>query len=685
MADEKESLQAAQASNRDVPADPPSPKQDCSDIVNISIFFDGTGNNKKDDEEPKKWSNPARLWRAASMSADLSNAIYPIYVSGVGTPFNGKAANWLDSLLVPVEDSLPGSVGGAGGTRRTEFGQDNVNETLRRVLLDNAQKLNATTKAYADKSKNESLSELSKALAEHRLIKMINLSIFGFSRGAALGRAFSNDFLKKCKTDKAGQLTYQGYPIRMHFMGLFDTVASFGVPAGNMDSLFTEKNLKVPSQVERCVHYVAAHEIRFSFPSDLIRQHGKLMPNWTEIVYPGVHSDVGGGYEPISQGMTNNYARIPMRDMMSEAVKSGVRMLAYGDIEKINATLFDERFAIKPEAEKAYKDYMASVSPGGTTEQIVATHMKALYSAYGTMSRKGIKTPDQKWDIGHALIGHVSMEREVRALRSRMSGGGLMLQQSMMPTQALQFSGTEYGQIVSPEAWRLQAWDSTASAAVLALIGNYVHDSKYGFLYSAEPFSYFRPRGMAESSHNVLAQGLQWLDQNIDAAKEGVIKIYNGAAGVVVETWQAGKLIATKTYKVGEKFVVDTVQAGEKYTVEVYQTSKKVVITKIEEGEKFIVTSIDTAKKEASSAYDAAKKEVSSAYDTAKKEASSAYDTAKKEASSAYDAAKNKAADLAKQAQQGAQHASDVVGKAVDDGTKAIEDNWKAAKTLLGW
>jgi hypothetical protein len=52
-----EQLESALSSNRDVPADPPSSKQDCSDVVNISVFFDGTGNNK-DDDEKKKMEQP---------------------------------------------------------------------------------------------------------------------------------------------------------------------------------------------------------------------------------------------------------------------------------------------------------------------------------------------------------------------------------------------------------------------------------------------------------------------------------------------------------------------------------------------------------------------------------------------------------------------------------------------------
>ncbi|WP_051377382.1 T6SS phospholipase effector Tle1-like catalytic domain-containing protein [Paraburkholderia dilworthii] len=647
MAGEKATLQAAQASNRDVSTAQPGARQDCSDVVNISVFFDGTGNNKDVDEPLKRWSNPARMWRSALMSADLSNAIYPIYISGVGTPFNGTATGWIDSSLVKVQDGLPGGAGGAGGTRRTEFGKNNVNETLRQVLLDSAKKLDATTKAYAEKSKNQSLGELSKALAAHRLIKMINLSLFGFSRGAALARAFSNDFLKDCKTDKAGKLSYQGWPIRLHFMGLFDTVASFGVPSGNIDALFAEKNLNVPSQIERCVHYVAAHELRFSFPVDLIRQHGKLMPNWTEIVYPGVHSDVGGGYEPMDQGRSNNYARIPMRDMMDEAVKTGVRIIAYRDIESINAPLFDERFALKPETESAYKRYMSAVPATGSVEQQVTAHMKALYSAYGTMFRRGTKTPDNNYDIGHRFLGHASMAREVQALRSRRSAESLTLEEN----NPLQVVGTAYGQIVNPAAWCLQAWDATASDDVLALVGNYVHDSKAGFMYGVEPFSYFRPRGMTECSRNVLAEGLQWLGRNADAAVDNVIKVYGTAKGVVVETWHAGTMIATRTYKVGEKFALDTVDAGQKYAVEVSQTSRKVVITKIDEGQRAVIDSVDLLQKEVASVTDALKR---------------------------------RAASAAEQAQQVSKSAADATGKFIDSGMQAVEEGWGRTKARLG-
>ncbi|MDR0070652.1 DUF2235 domain-containing protein, partial [Acinetobacter sp. 11520] len=84
-------LKRVQVLNSDISNDEPSCKQDCSDVVNISVFFDGTGNNKKEDEDTKRWSNPARLWRNAQglrekEMADKNKQIspnYAIYISGV--------------------------------------------------------------------------------------------------------------------------------------------------------------------------------------------------------------------------------------------------------------------------------------------------------------------------------------------------------------------------------------------------------------------------------------------------------------------------------------------------------------------------------------------------------------------------------------------------------------------------
>lgn len=135
----------------------------------------------------------------------------------------------------------------------------------------------------------------------------IRLSVFGFSRGAAKARVFSNRFLDMCEA-ASGSHALGGLPVDFDFVGIFDTVASVGlansslVADGHMEWADAERNLRIPSAVKRCLHLVSAHEVRRSFPLDSISVGQSLSSHFKEIVYPGVHSDVGGGYEPTEQG-----------------------------------------------------------------------------------------------------------------------------------------------------------------------------------------------------------------------------------------------------------------------------------------------------------------------------------------------------------------------------------------------
>jgi len=677
---EADKLTAARNRNRDTPDSKPMPKQNCSDIVNISVFFDGTGNNKDVDEVDQKWSNPARIWRAAQLLNQKDIPNYPIYVSGVGTPFNGTATDWIDQKLMTLQDGdLLGLGGGAGGSRRLDFGEANVNDRLGVILTKSAAKLDISIKPYVEKGKPVNIKQLAAAIEAHGLITIINLSIFGFSRGAALARAFSNNILKECVSDSDGVLRYKGMPIRIHFMGLFDTVASFGLPGKNIDTPFGERDLVVPHVVERCVHYVAAHELRFSFPVDLIRKDGKLKPGWTETVYPGAHSDVGGGYEPVCQNVSNNYARIPMRDMMREASLSGVRLVNYDDIEKIDQSLFDDRFRIQPGTESLYKGYIGAIGTPSTVEQAVTANMKALYSAWGTMTRRKVKTPDLFERSGREGffkdVGHPGIAAEAKIFLAAENVEQTARKHALveLAPRPMNVEGKLNGFTVRPAKWRLDAWQENAPDAILDFMQSYVHDSKAGFLHALEPFSYFTARGMAESSRNVLAAGLDWMDKTLTAIKTGVIKIYNRVEGVVVETWEDGKLVATHTYRVGEKFVVDTVRAGVKYTVEFYRSSKEVVISTIEKGEQLIITSIDVAKKKANAAAEATHKK-----------AVELSDAAQRKFSEISDATQKKATEVGNQIYDGASSVAKGVGQAVDTGMQAVEDGWHAVRSAMG-
>ncbi|MBO3268999.1 DUF2235 domain-containing protein, partial [Klebsiella pneumoniae] len=75
---------------------------------------------------------------------------------------------------------------------------------------------------------------------------------------------------------------------------------------------------------------VSGHEQRLCFPLDSVRRaNGKYPPCATEVVYPGMHSDIGGGYPPGDQGKGNAehdghlLSQIVLHDMYSAAFNCG--------------------------------------------------------------------------------------------------------------------------------------------------------------------------------------------------------------------------------------------------------------------------------------------------------------------------------------------------------------------------
>lgn len=84
-------------------------------------------------------------------------------------------------------------------------------------------------------------------------------------------------------------------------------MASVGLAAstllfdGHAEWADAEQSLRVPPDMP-CVHLVSAHEIRRSFPLDSIETEAGLPAGCEEIMFPGVHSDLGDGYLPKEQG-----------------------------------------------------------------------------------------------------------------------------------------------------------------------------------------------------------------------------------------------------------------------------------------------------------------------------------------------------------------------------------------------
>lgn len=205
------------------------------------------------------------------------------------------------------------------------------------------------------------------------IVKSIYVSVFGFSRGATEARAFTNWLRSLCQLDARiigkpeGSLTLGGFDVTFDFLGIFDTVASIGSAntGGILDGhgawADAEENLRVPIGM-RCLHLVAAHELRRSFPVDSIAVGEKDLPfGFEEVVVPGVHSDIGGGYCPMEQGKGTDprgadmLSRIPLLMMYKTARLSGVPLkLELADADS------KEKFLLKPKTIKDFNAYINS-------------------------------------------------------------------------------------------------------------------------------------------------------------------------------------------------------------------------------------------------------------------------------------------------------------------------------------
>ena len=369
----------------------------CKRNLWISYFFDGTGNNMEADLGLFKHSCVARLFRAHA-DRDPEKGIWPVYIPGLGTNFPE----------IGEEGKKLGLVSGAGGDARLTFALEEFDRILAHPLASGTASTNAVSE--------------------------VNIAIFGFSRGAALARAFSNNLMEKRCEFRDGQWKLKSHSthVRFRFMGLFDTVASVGntMSRNNMDlynplisdvkGMIAERHedfprtrpvelafsqtgapgadpapgnytghdswgakMRIHETVEEVRHFIAGHEVRNSFPVDSISffNEGRFIkpPHFYESVYPGVHSDIGGGYTPgeggRALGRTQNFCLIPLQFMYEYAVRSGVPMVTEFKKRQV------EDFEVDPALTRLYSHYMKSIAGATTLGEIMNKHQR-LYFAW---------------------------------------------------------------------------------------------------------------------------------------------------------------------------------------------------------------------------------------------------------------------------------------------------------------
>jgi hypothetical protein len=515
----------------------------------FGFFFDGTKNNYIQAETTKNHSNVARLYDCfpglsvpgvLPPSTDWTNNpsrythFFRVYVPGVASPFPqvGDTGTGLQAKL--------GAAAGQLGDRRIVWALlqavNNVHRYFLKVPLITPTEaedliseivLNRTTRAllddrYAGPGKRTELEEqtpkkleavlrrLHQAVSQHwpdkktgkprkldpGIVKTIYVSVFGFSRGATEARVFVNWLQSLCRLDarmrrKDGGMSLGGFDVQFDFLGLFDTVASVGV--ANSFGFFdghgfwadAEESLRIPPGL-KCLHLVAAHELRRSFPVDSISVAGSLPEGCEEIVVPGVHSDVGSGYCPTEQGRGTDPAgadmltRIPLLMMYKAARLNGAPL----KLELAN-NIAKERFALDIGTIRAFNAYIGACTVKQGPIHTIMREQARKQIEWRLARRVAGQAPIQKspaflrastFDQNDLYSAACEFEEEVKAFVAWLKEKGDRFRPS--PQKA------GFGNSHAAEWEEIATWwgrVAQASPAVLDFFDNYVHDSRAWF------------------------------------------------------------------------------------------------------------------------------------------------------------------------------------------------------------
>ncbi|MCC2955839.1 DUF2235 domain-containing protein [Massilia sp. IC2-477] len=530
-----------------------SPRSSCDTNLFFGFFFDGTGNNYIAAEKAKDHSNIARLYDCfpgmsvpgvLPKSAEWTNKpaehkhFFRVYIPGVGTEFPQVKDHGAGT------DRLLGNGTGCWGERRIVWALAQAINNVHRFFLGSALitpseldnlfgtlSLTKSTRCVVDgrygpdaditdsaagtRTKyvlSRMLARLHQAVAQHWIdkrtgkpakkdpgvVKTIYISIFGFSRGATQARAFANWLQTLCRLDAqlcgAKRMSLGGFPVEFDFLGIFDTVASVGIGNGvaamNGHGAWAdaEESLRIPPGM-KCLHLVAAHELRRSFPLDSISVNGAVPGGCKEVVVPGVHSDIGGGYCPREQGRgtdpdgSDMLSRIPLIMMYKEARLSGVPLKLELATEATKA-----KFRVSRDTIQAFNAYLDTCKEKhGPLHRIVReqmrkqiewrVHIRAAGRAQLYKSRSFLRaSPFHQNELHSAAL---DFDDEVAAFMAWMRSMGSHFKPSSQPQGFGNLHHAEWEEIAT--FW--QALQEPCAATV-DLFDNYVHDSRASFRLS---------------------------------------------------------------------------------------------------------------------------------------------------------------------------------------------------------
>ncbi|EYS93811.1 hypothetical protein CF68_26010 [Cupriavidus sp. SK-4] len=249
--------------------------------------------------------------------------------------------------------------------------------------------------------------------------------------------------------------------------------------------------------MKKTVHLIAAHEMRMNFP--LTRVRGNNVEEW---IFPGVHSDIGGGYAPADQGRSrwghaSLASQIPLVHMYRSALVHGVPFVRF---DKLKNVVRDD-FEVSDVLHREFNIYVQRLRAGTEMDfrKVYCKHMRLyyqrrsrmLYAAQGAISRNATTAQDRQ-DLEEASA---NLQWDLRVMQSRANPNAFIYDHKVALSPQERAGASQMQVVYADSGYPLTPWERWAlgifeapfekrrdtDANEDAFFQNFVHDSLAGF------------------------------------------------------------------------------------------------------------------------------------------------------------------------------------------------------------
>lgn len=284
----------------------------------INVFFDGTWNNMRNnniyrglDPEYQFDQDPLKAYeqkKSVNVSqSEKSNSKINIH-DNLSYHREATTVEWLYKGFEPENDNSAGNIAVyIEGTGTLDKDTDGA------FAAGSGWGSKRGFDAKAQRAFDYIAQKLKKTKKEKTTFDLLQINIYGFSRGAASARYFSNLIRETYEDSKTKKNCYmsdrfgfntplQPCQVQIGFIGIFDTVVSVGLKQDNdakeWKQEITQPNpsgaVPEPPKSYKVIHIAASNEARTFF--SLYDIHSSMEKGYgVEFRIPGCHTDIGGG------------------------------------------------------------------------------------------------------------------------------------------------------------------------------------------------------------------------------------------------------------------------------------------------------------------------------------------------------------------------------------------------------